>query len=73
LRIRSTIIRFSARSFALSVSAARGRVVLRPEAAGPRALDRTRLDMARRIHLQEALGRRADDGHAWQVEERRER
>ena len=49
------------------------RVVLGTEAARAGALDRPRLDVARRVHVQEPLGRRADDGGVRQLHESGER
>ena len=61
LRSRSTIIRFSARSFALSVSAWPSAASCSgPTPRGARALDRPRLDVAAGVDAQEALGRRAE-------------
>ena len=70
LRIRSTIIRFSARSLALSASAwPERRIVLGTDAARARALDRPRLDKAVAIDVQEALRRRADHARIGRLEE----
>ena len=74
LRIRSTIIRFSARSFALSASARpERRIVLGADPARPRALDRPRLDVRRRVDAQEPLRRRAEHARIRQLDERGER
>ena len=48
---------------ALGQRLAQRRVVHRPEAARPRALDRAGSRPARPVERQEALGRRAEDGH----------
>ena len=68
VRIKSTIIRFSARSLSLSASEGERGVVLGADAARPCPFDGARLDVPRRVHAQEALRRCAEHGRLREVE-----